>query len=76
MPAKFPTIRYNTYSTVAMGSMVDNHTLALGWLSTVNPRLLCYNYNWYPMWECLQEVHVMFGSCYSEQSLSTNRKKL
>ena len=34
----------NTYSTVAVGFMVDNHTL-VGWLSTINPWLLCYNYN-------------------------------
>jgi len=30
---------------VAMGFMVDNHTLLLRWLSTINPWLLCYNYN-------------------------------
>jgi len=31
---------------VAMGFMADNHTLALGWLSTIiNPWLPCYNYN-------------------------------
>jgi len=28
-----------------MGFMVDNHIQALGWLSTINHWLRCYNYN-------------------------------
>ena len=38
---------YNYLQHGNHGVMVDNHTLVLRWLSTINPWLPCSNYNFY-----------------------------